>query len=79
MESPRRRGTTNSRPERKLPGSIRRRHGSGIDQNKAHGVISVGLYFAVVSRQLIRNDYGTDNVIVWLLVSLPDVAVTVMV
>jgi cytochrome c oxidase assembly protein Cox11 len=50
----------------------------------AHGVMPVGLSLAVVSLQALMCEvtgeaYGTDNVIVWLLVSLPDVAVTAMV
>jgi hypothetical protein len=80
MELPRRRDTTSSRQERKLPDSTQRRHGSGIDQNKGPRRHIRGTFILQSSRgQLMRKGYGTDNVIVWLLVSLPEVAVTVMV
>src|SRR5579864_2217929 len=66
-ELPKQKGTTNSRQGRRL---LSKKQQSNYRPTARRGPFCSHVHL---------RSYGTDNVMVWLLVSLPDVAVTVMV
>ena len=79
MELQRPRDTTSSRPERKLFSPLNPFTEVASIKERPTAYCPWAFLVQLSGGQLGCEVYGTDNVIVWLLVSLPDVAVTVMV